>query len=325
VNNLNESFRLHLELHPEDGDKRYEYAHWLELQGQVWEALVQYQHAARSGNPAALIKLKGMSLQPEWTPPKAPPAPEPPERKRRTKRSLLLLVLLLSLLAAGRLWDLPPLTGAVATGERSLPTREEELPKLVVQNGFERYLEDKGVKAPDLGALLQPPPNNRLSRTVPPLPKDCPCELRDPYLALHYYPETNQLALARGEEVLALYKVASGPQLPFAKSRVTRRVANPNGGRGAYGTRGLELQDNYAIHGTNRPELIGQPNITKGCLRLSNEDIEELYPYVATGTPFEVRTGKPPQPTFAEGLPALGGPSNPADEETPSIVYSWKN
>ena len=58
---------------------------------------------------------------------------------------------------------------------------------------------------------------------------------------------------------------------------------NPNGGEGALGTRGLVLQDHYAIHGTNNPSSIGSYT-TLGCIRLLNENIETLYPYIPIGT-----------------------------------------
>ncbi len=42
-----------------------------------------------------------------------------------------------------------------------------------------------------------------------------------------------------------------------------------------------------AIHGTNRPELIGQP-VSNGCVRLTNEAITALAWLAPTGTPVEI-------------------------------------
>jgi lipoprotein-anchoring transpeptidase ErfK/SrfK len=53
---------------------------------------------------------------------------------------------------------------------------------------------------------------------------------------------------------------------------------------GVLGTRRLNLGDGYAIHGTDKPESIGQ-SVSHGCVRMRNEDIEQLYPMVAVGTP----------------------------------------
>ncbi len=39
----------------------------------------------------------------------------------------------------------------------------------------------------------------------------------------------------------------------------------------------------FGIHGTIFPELIGQP-ASKGCIRMKNEDIEELYEFIPVGT-----------------------------------------
>ena len=39
----------------------------------------------------------------------------------------------------------------------------------------------------------------------------------------------------------------------------------------------------YGIHGTNDPTSIGK-HITKGCVRMKNEEVEELYAIVPSGT-----------------------------------------
>lgn len=53
---------------------------------------------------------------------------------------------------------------------------------------------------------------------------------------------------------------------------------------GVLGTRRLELGNGYGIHGTDKPESIGQ-SVSHGCVRMRNEDIERLYPMVPVGTP----------------------------------------
>ena len=55
--------------------------------------------------------------------------------------------------------------------------------------------------------------------------------------------------------------------------------------RNPMGVRALTLSgDEYAIHGTNRPESIGKA-ASYGCIRMSNRDILDLYARVAVGTP----------------------------------------
>jgi lipoprotein-anchoring transpeptidase ErfK/SrfK len=44
----------------------------------------------------------------------------------------------------------------------------------------------------------------------------------------------------------------------------------------------------YRIHGTNQPETIGQ-NISSGCFRLANGDVEDLYTHANVGTRVIIR------------------------------------
>ena len=54
--------------------------------------------------------------------------------------------------------------------------------------------------------------------------------------------------------------------------------------RGVLGSHRLLLGDGYALHGTDKPESIGQA-VSHGCVRLRNEDIAYLYSIVPVGTP----------------------------------------
>ena len=54
--------------------------------------------------------------------------------------------------------------------------------------------------------------------------------------------------------------------------------------RGVLGTHRLNIGDGYALHGTDKPQTIGQA-VSHGCVRLRNEDIETLYRMVPIGTP----------------------------------------
>lgn len=54
------------------------------------------------------------------------------------------------------------------------------------------------------------------------------------------------------------------------------------------GVRALTLSgDEYAIHGTNRPDSIGKA-ASFGCIRMSNRDISDLFDRVEVGTPVVV-------------------------------------
>jgi lipoprotein-anchoring transpeptidase ErfK/SrfK len=54
------------------------------------------------------------------------------------------------------------------------------------------------------------------------------------------------------------------------------------------GTHRLNLGEGYALHGTNKPESIGQA-VSHGCIRLRNEDILRLKRLMPIGTPVTVR------------------------------------
>jgi len=54
---------------------------------------------------------------------------------------------------------------------------------------------------------------------------------------------------------------------------------------GPFGTRWLGLnRPGYGIHGTNQPWAIGT-NVSQGCIRLHNADVELLFSLVSIGTP----------------------------------------
>jgi lipoprotein-anchoring transpeptidase ErfK/SrfK len=52
---------------------------------------------------------------------------------------------------------------------------------------------------------------------------------------------------------------------------------------GTLGTRRLDLGDGYGIHGTDEPQSIGH-SVSHGCVRMLNQDVEQLYPMVPVGT-----------------------------------------
>jgi lipoprotein-anchoring transpeptidase ErfK/SrfK len=59
---------------------------------------------------------------------------------------------------------------------------------------------------------------------------------------------------------------------------------------GMLGTTALYIGYELAIHGTDRPELVLQPDpderrVSHGCIRMTNEDVRSLYYLVEVGTP----------------------------------------
>lgn len=53
---------------------------------------------------------------------------------------------------------------------------------------------------------------------------------------------------------------------------------------GELGAAALYLTEEIAIHGTDRPELLGD-DISHGCIRMSNEDVLRLYEELEVGAP----------------------------------------
>jgi lipoprotein-anchoring transpeptidase ErfK/SrfK len=65
---------------------------------------------------------------------------------------------------------------------------------------------------------------------------------------------------------------------PYLPRMMTGGPANPLGARALYLGKSL-----YRIHGTNQPSTIGT-YVSSGCIRLTNDDIEDLYGRVQVGT-----------------------------------------
>ncbi|WP_433746886.1 L,D-transpeptidase [Falsibacillus pallidus] len=218
--------------------------------------------------------------------------------------------------------------------------QKETLALLSVENALVRYNEIYGHIPKSLDELTGGAPSNFLTLShEASVQKDkilIKSKSQDEFsnfnkFELHFYPKANKLILAKispsgKETILSSYTTASGKgALPFSSSKVSQRVVNPNGGGGVLGTRGLVLQDGYAIHGTNDPTSIGQ-KVTHGCIRLRSGDMEALYPYISIGTPFMVKSGFPDAPFLKTGLPELAVDSSILKkEESPGTHFTWRN
>ncbi len=76
---------------------------------------------------------------------------------------------------------------------------------------------------------------------------------------------------------------------PYLPRIMAGGPGNPLGARALYLGNTL-----YRIHGTNQPSTIGK-TVSSGCIRLLNEDIEDLYSRVQVGTRVVVLPGKAPE------------------------------
>ena len=107
----------------------------------------------------------------------------------------------------------------------------------------------------------------------------------------------NSLILKGDEEVLKTYVVSTGSNnsTPVGTFKITDKLVNPTwykagavvpheSPQNILGTRWMGLTaKGYGIHGTTEPEKLGQ-QVTAGCIRMKNEEVEELYGILPPGT-----------------------------------------
>ncbi|MGJ5815826.1 L,D-transpeptidase [Paludibaculum fermentans] len=110
-----------------------------------------------------------------------------------------------------------------------------------------------------------------------------------------------KLALVEDGVVVKIYDVAVGKTTtpsPTGTFEIVNRIPNPTwygptkvvgpGKTNPVGTRWMGLSvKGYGIHGTNRPDSIGKA-ASKGCIRMRNEDVEELFELVHVGATVEL-------------------------------------
>ena len=107
----------------------------------------------------------------------------------------------------------------------------------------------------------------------------------------------NILILKDGNEVVKVYRVSTGQNngTPAGKFKIVNKLVDPvwfNRGvvvppespANVLGSRWMGFDvPGYGIHGTIEPETIGQ-HVTAGCIRMRNEEAEELYSLIPVGT-----------------------------------------
>jgi len=105
------------------------------------------------------------------------------------------------------------------------------------------------------------------------------------------------LILKADEEIIKTYIVSTGinNSTPVGNFKIVNKLVDPtwfkdgtaipaSSPENILGSRwmGFDLAG-YGIHGTNEPATLGK-QVTQGCVRMSNQDVEELYTIVPTGT-----------------------------------------
>ena len=113
----------------------------------------------------------------------------------------------------------------------------------------------------------------------------------------------NVLTLRQDGKILKTYAVATGTNnsTPVGTFKIVNKLENPTWykpGGGVYpagdkkneiGTRWMGLsKKGYGIHGTIVPDSIGK-QVSAGCIRMKNEEVEELFKIVPTGTPVTIQ------------------------------------
>lgn len=135
----------------------------------------------------------------------------------------------------------------------------------------------------------------------------------------------HRLAVVSGRVLLRNYAVGlGGERTPEGQFVISEKVRDPNGEpEGVFGSRGMTLSDTlYGIHGTNEPDSIGKDE-SLGCIRMLQEDIEELFDLVPLGTKVTIVDGG--LPTDIRVPPQrFRLPQAPAQDQTnPGKVYEW--
>ncbi|OXM84108.1 L,D-transpeptidase family protein [Paenibacillus rigui] len=133
----------------------------------------------------------------------------------------------------------------------------------------------------------------------------------------------HRLALVSGQIIVRNYPVGLGAErTPEGTFAISEKVRNPNGkSNGEFGSRGMTLSDtNYAIHGTNKPSSIGKDQ-SLGCVRMLQEDLEELFDMAPMGTPVTIGKGLLPS-EVKRGTPVFQLPMF-SEETNPGKVYKW--
>jgi lipoprotein-anchoring transpeptidase ErfK/SrfK len=100
----------------------------------------------------------------------------------------------------------------------------------------------------------------------------------------------HSLQLLSGSTLLMEKKVGLGVDdlTPEGTFTILDRVKEPKGKQpNVYGSSALGMGA-IALHGTNDPDSIGG-NQSLGCIRMTNADIEELFPFIPKGTDVSIR------------------------------------
>ncbi|MEZ5203175.1 MAG: L,D-transpeptidase [Acidimicrobiales bacterium] len=199
----------------------------------------------------------------------------------------------------------PPWPDSFTVGDAIVPSIPIfSAPDVPVPTG--RTLPNPTVEGYKLVVLVREQRGNWLQVQINTRPNGATAWIRTSDVALRTVPNhilielaAKRLTVFHGEESIFSTSVAPGkaasptPTGAFYVDILTR-PANPGGPYGPFQVSVTGFSNVYdsfgggngqiAIHGTNRPELIGTP-ASHGCVRMSNDDITTLVPLARQGTP----------------------------------------
>jgi lipoprotein-anchoring transpeptidase ErfK/SrfK len=114
---------------------------------------------------------------------------------------------------------------------------------------------------------------------------------------------SRMLTVYEGNTKIAMYPVGVGKvstPSPTGTYSIQNKEENPtwidpentecrieSGENNPLGYRWMGFNGTYGIHGTNHPESVGY-YVSNGCIRMHEEDVEQVYPMVSVGTPVKV-------------------------------------
>ena len=144
----------------------------------------------------------------------------------------------------------------------------------------------------------------------------------------------HSLSVMSGNQIIRNYSTGLGKNdsTPEEELLISKKIMKPDKIvpelDNVYGTRAMELSDlRFAIHGTNTPVSIGK-DVSEGCIRLTNADMEELYAITPLNTPVKISKSLATFKNFnnPDKLDTeLYNLSDNVNEEDNSKQYYWSN
>jgi len=101
----------------------------------------------------------------------------------------------------------------------------------------------------------------------------------------------SKLYVIEDNQIKKVFPVAIGTELSPTPVGQFEIIEKSKAWGGGFGSRWLGLDVSwgvYGIHGTNKPYLIGQ-NVSSGCIRMNNNDVEQLYEMIPIGTKVHIK------------------------------------